>query len=110
MAHGAPASTDAGAVQVGHSASPSQAAASWLWPRSARRRNHVGGRIRIGNIRGELLANHAGGEQALDVSKAGQIAQKVASSPGSAISSVTSAHDVTRSRPQLASITLGLKL
>ncbi|MGA7808489.1 hypothetical protein [Bradyrhizobium sp.] len=103
------ASTEAGAAQIGHSASPSQAA-SWLWPRSGRRRNRVGGRISIGNIRGEPLANHAGGEQALDISKAGQIAQKVASSPGSAISSVTSAHDVTRSRPQLAVIILGLKL
>jgi hypothetical protein len=69
---------------------------SWLRPRSRRRRNDVGGRIIIGNIRGEPLANDVGGEQTLNIGKAGQIAQKVAPSPGSAVSSVTSAHDVTR--------------
>ena len=74
---------------------PSQTA-SWLRPRSRRRRNDVGGRIIIGNIRGEPLANDVGGEQTLNIGKAGQIAQKVAPSPGPAFSSVTSAHDVTR--------------
>ena len=73
---------------------PSQTA-SWLRPRSRRRRNDVGGRIIIGNIRGEPLANDVGGEQTLNIGKAGQIAQKVAPSPGSAVSSVTSTHDVT---------------
>jgi HNH endonuclease len=74
---------------------PSQTA-SWLRPRSRRRRNDVGGRIIIGNIRGGPLANDVGGEQTLNIGKAGQIAQKVAPSPGSTVSSVTSAHDVTR--------------
>ncbi len=74
---------------------PSQTA-SWLRPRSHRRRNDVGGRIIIGNIRGEPLANDVGGEQTLNIGKAGQVAQKVAPSPGSSVSSVTSAHDVTR--------------
>jgi hypothetical protein len=71
-------------------------AASWLRPRSRRRRNDVGGRIIMGNIRGELLAHDAGGEQTLNIGKAGQITQKVAPPPGSAVSSVTYAHDVTR--------------
>src|SRR5882672_3603934 len=74
---------------------PSQTA-SWLRPRSRRRRTDVGGRIIIGNIRGEPLANDVGGEQTLYIGKAGQVAQNVAPSPGSAVSSVTSAHDVTR--------------
>src|SRR6266852_6425738 len=74
---------------------PSQTA-SRLRPRSRRRRNDVGGRIIIGNIRGEPLANDVGGEQTLNICKAGQIAQKVAPSPGSVVSSVTSAHHVTR--------------
>jgi hypothetical protein len=74
---------------------PSQTAC-WLRPRSRRRRNDVGGRIIIGNFRGEPLASDVGGEQTLNIGKAGQIAQKVAPSPGSAFSSVTSAHDVTR--------------
>jgi hypothetical protein len=74
---------------------PSQTA-SWLRPSNCRRRNDVGGRIIIGNIRGQPLANDVGGEQTLNIGKAGQIAQKVAPSPGSAVSSVTSAHDVTR--------------
>src|SRR5712692_511694 len=56
---------------------PSQTA-SRLRPRSRRRPNDVGG------------------EQTLNIGKAGQIAQKVAPSPGSSVSSVTSAHDVTR--------------
>src|SRR6266481_728099 len=45
--------------------------------------------------------NDVSGEQTLDIGKAGQVAQKIAPSPGSAVSSVTSAHDVTRqgSRP-----------
>jgi len=74
---------------------PSQTA-SWLRPRSRRRRNDVGGLIIIGNIRGEPLAIDVSGEQTLNIGKAGQIAQNVAPSPGSAFSSVTSAHDVTR--------------
>jgi len=49
-----------------------------------------------GNIRGEPLANDVGSEQTLNIGKAGQIEQKVVPSPGSAVSSVTSAHDVTR--------------
>jgi hypothetical protein len=78
------------------SPSPSQTA-SWPRPRGRRRRNDVGGRIIIiGNIRGEPLANDVGGEQTLNIGKACQIAQIVAPSPGSAVSSVTSAHDVTR--------------
>jgi hypothetical protein len=78
------------------SPSPSQTA-SWPRPRGRRRRNDVGGRIIIiGNIRGEPLANHVGGEQTLNIGKACQIAQIVAPSPGPAVSSVTSAHDVTR--------------
>jgi hypothetical protein len=67
-----------------------------LRPRSRRRRNDVSGRIIIGNIRGAPLANDVGREQTLNIGKAGQIAQNVAPSPGSAVSSVTSAHDVTR--------------
>jgi hypothetical protein len=50
----------------------------------------------MGNIRGEPLAVDVSGEQTLNIGKAGQIEQKVAPSPGSAVSSVTSAHDVTR--------------
>lgn len=84
-----------GSAPRGCSPAPSQTD-SWLRPRSCRRRNDVGGRIIIGNIRGEPLANDVGGEQTLNIGKAGQIAQKVAPSPGSAFSSVTSAHDVTR--------------
>jgi hypothetical protein len=67
-----------------------------LRPRSRRRHNDVGGRIIIGNIRGAPLAIDVGREQTLNIGKAGQIAQNVAPSPGSAVSSVTSAHDVTR--------------
>jgi hypothetical protein len=79
----------------GCSPAPSQTD-SWLRPRNCRRRNDVGGRIIIGNISGEPLANDVGREQTLNIGKAGQIAQKVAPSPGSAVSSVTSAHAVTR--------------
>ena len=55
----------------------------------------------IDNIGGGALANDVRSEQTLDIGKAGQVAQKVAPSPGSAVSFVTSAHDVTRqgSRP-----------
>jgi hypothetical protein len=81
---------------LGQISPPPSQTASWLPPRSRRRRNAVGWRIIIGNIRGEPLANHVGGEQTLNIGKAGQIAQKVAPSPGSAVSSVTSTHDVTR--------------
>ena len=77
------------------SPSPSQTA-SWLRTRSRRRRNDVGGLIIIGNIRGAPLAIDVSGEQTLNIGKADQIAQNVAPSPGSAVSSVTSAHDVTR--------------
>src|SRR5258708_14349566 len=68
---------------------PPLQAASWLRPRSRRRRNDVGGRVIIGNIRGELLANDVGGEQTLNIGKAGQITQKVAPPPGAAVASVT---------------------
>jgi hypothetical protein len=43
-----------------------------------------------------VLGTDVIGEQTLNTSKAGEIAQKVAPSPGSTVSSVTSAHDVTR--------------
>jgi len=79
----------------GCSPSPSQTA-SWLRPRSRRRRSDVGGLIIIGDIRGEPLAIDVSGEQTLNIGKADQIAQNVAPSPGPAVSSVTSAHDVTR--------------
>jgi hypothetical protein len=79
----------------GCSPPPSQIG-SWLRPRNCRRHNDVGGRTIIGNIRGEPLAIDVGGEQTLNIGKAGQIAQKVVPSPGSAVSSVTSAHAVTR--------------
>jgi hypothetical protein len=60
----------------------------------------VRGRIIIVVI-GDRLSPDVGGKQTLDISIAGKIAQKVAQSPGSAISSITSAHDATRlgSRP-----------
>jgi hypothetical protein len=60
------------------------------------RLNDVGGRIRVDNIRAEPLANDVDGEQAFDGGKASQVAQKVTAFPGSAISSVTSTHGVTR--------------
>src|SRR5215471_3227485 len=71
---------------------------SRLRPRSGRRCG-VGGLI-IGDIKGMLLATDIG-KQTFDVGKAGEIAQRISPSPGSAASSVTSAHDVTRlgSRP-----------
>jgi hypothetical protein len=53
--------------------------------------------IIIGHIRATPLATDSLGEQALNAGKASEIAQIVAPSPGSAISSVTSTHDVTRS-------------
>lgn len=58
--------------------------------------NDVGGRIWIDNVRGEPLANDVGGEQTFNGGKASQVAQKVTAFPGSAISSVTSTHGVTR--------------
>jgi hypothetical protein len=65
-------------------------------------RNDVGGRVWIDNIRVEPPANNVGGEQTFNGGKACQVAQKVTSFPGSAISSVTSTHGVTRqgSRPK----------
>jgi hypothetical protein len=58
------------------------------------------------------LANGVGGEQTLDIGKAGEIAQIVAPSPGSAVSSVPSAHNVTRQKRHAptASIILSLKI
>jgi hypothetical protein len=50
----------------------------------------------IRRIKGMVLATAVIGEQTLNASKAREVAQKVAPSPGSAVSSVTSAHDVTR--------------
>jgi hypothetical protein len=73
---------------------PSQTA-SWPLPRSRGRRDGVGGRIISGNIRRESLAIGVGGEQTFNIGKAGQITEKVSPSPGSAVSYVTSAHDVT---------------
>jgi hypothetical protein len=97
IAGGSLASTMLARSKSARCLTPPSQTASWLRPRSRRRRNDVGGRIIIGNIRGEPLANDVGSEQTLNIGKAGQIAQKVAPSPGSAVSSVTSAHDVTRS-------------
>jgi hypothetical protein len=96
IAGGSLASTMLARSKSARCLTPPSQTASWLRPRSRRRRNDIGGRIIIGNIRGEPLANDVGGEQTLNIGKAGQIAQKVAPSPGSAVSSVTSAHDVTR--------------
>jgi hypothetical protein len=87
---------DAGAKKSARCSPPPSQSASWLRPRSRRRHNHIGARIIIDNIRGEPLANDVSGEQTLNIGKAGQIAQKVAPSPGSVVSSVTSAHNVTR--------------
>src|ERR1700751_2415834 len=91
---------------------PSQAD-SWLRPRS-RRCNDVCRRIIFSDIRAMPLATDVIGEQTLDIGKASEVAQKVAPSAGPAISSVTSAHDVTRlgSRPQpaLHTFTLSLKI
>jgi hypothetical protein len=74
---------------------PPTPTAYWLRPRSRRRCSHVSGII-IGGIRGELLASDVGGEQTLNIGKAGEIAQRIPPSPGSAVSFVTSAHDDTR--------------
>ncbi len=52
-------------------APPSQTG-SQLRPRNRRRHNDVGRRIIIGNIRREPLANDVGGEQTLNIGKAGQ--------------------------------------
>jgi hypothetical protein len=57
----------------GCSLPPSQTA-SWLRPRSCRRRIDVGERIIIGDSRGELLATDITGKQPLYIGKAGQIA------------------------------------
>jgi hypothetical protein len=76
---------------------PSQTA-SWLRPRSCRRRFDVGERIIIGDSRGKLLATDITGKQPLYIGKAGEIAQRISPSPGSAVSFVTSAHDDTRLR------------
>jgi hypothetical protein len=47
---------------------------------------------------GEPLATDIIGEQTLNIGKAGEIAQRISPSPGSAVSFVTSAHDDTRLR------------
>jgi hypothetical protein len=59
--------------------------------------------IIIDDIMRPPIAGFVGGEQTLNVGKTGKIAQNITPSPGSAISSVTSAHNITRSgsRPQL---------
>jgi hypothetical protein len=49
----------------------------------------------IRRIEGVLLATGVIGEQSFNTRKAGEIAQKVAPSPGPKVSSVKSAHDVT---------------
>jgi hypothetical protein len=87
---------DAGAAQIAGRSPPPSQTAFWLRPRSRRPRHDVGGRIIIGNGRTARLANDVGGEQTLNIGKAGEIAQKVAPSPGSVVSLVTSAHAVTR--------------
>jgi hypothetical protein len=53
--------------------------------------------VRIIRIKGVVLANGVIGEQAFNTGKAGEIAQIVAPSPGPTVSSVKSAHNVTRS-------------
>src|SRR5882672_2477572 len=45
------------------------------------RRNNVGGRIMIDNVRGGALANDIRGEQTLNIGKAGLVAPKIAPSP-----------------------------
>jgi hypothetical protein len=66
------------------------------------RRNDVSGRIRFDNNSVVPVASDVDGEQTFNGGKAGQVAQKVTSFPGSAVSSVTSTHGVTRqgSRPK----------
>jgi hypothetical protein len=49
----------------------------------------------IRRIKGVVLATEVIGEQPFNTGEAGKIAQEVAPSPGSTVSSVTSAHDVT---------------
>jgi len=49
----------------------------------------------IRRIERVLLATGVIGEQSFNTRKAGEIAQKVAPSPGPKVSSVKSAHDVT---------------
>jgi hypothetical protein len=66
-----------------------------LRPRSNRRCNGVGARI-IRRTKGVVLATGVIGEQAFNTGKAGEIAHEVAPSPGPTVSSVKSAHDVTR--------------
>jgi hypothetical protein len=61
-----------------------------LRPRCRRRRCIIDGII------GEPLATDIIGEQTFRIGKAGEIAQRISPSPGSAVSLVTSAHDVTR--------------
>jgi hypothetical protein len=80
--------------------------ASRLRPWTSRRRNGVGARFIVGNITGGPLAHDVRGEQTRNIGKAGQIAQKVTPSAGSAVSSVTSAHYVIRqgSRPKPRSL------
>ena len=103
---------DAGAALIDERSPRPSLTASWLRPRSRGRRNDLDGRIVIGNSRGELLAHDVGGEQTLNIGKAGEIAQKVAPSPGPVVSLVTSAHAVTRegSCSQPAPFILSLKL
>jgi hypothetical protein len=78
-----------------------------FWPVTHRRRfqrcsdarlRHVdvAGRI-IKDLRGgPPFTNDVGGEQTLNIGKASKITQKEPAFPGSPVSSVTSAHDVTR--------------
>jgi hypothetical protein len=91
---------------------PSQAA-SRLRSRGRRRCNDAVGRIIIiDDMTGMPLAADIIGEQAPNIRKAGDIPQKVAPSPGSAISFVSSAHHVTRSgcpQPASRNFILGLK-
>jgi hypothetical protein len=74
---------------------PPSRTASSLRPRGRRRSNDVVRRIIINDMTGMPLATDIIGEQAPNIREAGEIAQKVAPSPGSAISFVTSAHHLT---------------
>jgi hypothetical protein len=58
---------------------------SWLWPNMRRLTTGVGWSIVIGNIGSKPLPDGVGGEQTIDIGKAGQITQKVAPFPGSAV-------------------------
>jgi hypothetical protein len=62
--------------------------AAWPRPSGFRLRRDVGRRI---DIKAVPLANRVGPEQAFNIGKAGEIAQNVMPSPGSEVSSVTSA-------------------